>query len=197
MSIRAARRRGVRLGVAGVIAGLVGVLTIAGAASAHDSIVSTDPAEGSTTGSVSTLTISFSGDLIGGDGAEIIQVKGPDGAYYETACPTLSGTDMSSPVALGPAGTYEVDWRAVSSDGHPVSGSYDFTYAPEGSASPAASGSPKPVCGDAAAPTSDTSAPAANPGDPGVWIGLGIGLVAVAAAGVGAWLIVRRKPEQK
>lgn len=190
-------RRGLRLGLVGTVVALAGVLTFASSASAHDSVVSTDPAANATAAAVSAVTMTFSGDLIGGEGAEIIQVKGPDGRYYETACPALSGPDMTSPVALGPSGTYEVEWRAVSSDGHPVSGSYVFTYAPDVAATPSpAAGSAKPVCGDAA--------PAAAPGsqapasiDPGLWVGLGIGLVVIAVAAIGAWLIVHRNPKQK
>lgn len=193
--MRAARRT-LRAALIGSIVALAGVLMVAPAASAHDTIVSTDPAEGATTTAATAVTITFSGDLIGGEGAEIIQVAGPDGRYYETACPTLADTQMSSPVALGPAGAYEVEWRAVSSDGHPVSGSYAFTYAPDGSASPAAAGSSKPVCGEASSATAPTSTAPAQ-GNGGVWIGVGIGLVAVAAAGVGAWLIVRRKPNEE
>lgn len=193
-------RRGARLAFAGVIAGLVGVLAFAGAASAHDYIVSSDPADGATVASISQVGLTFSGDLIGGQGAEIIQVKGPDGRYYETACPALSGTDMTSPVALGPSGAYEVEWRAVSSDGHPVSGSYAFTYAPDaapgGSTASPAAGSAKPVCGDAA-PTAAPGSEAPASIDPGVWVGLGIGLVVIAVAAIAAWLIVRRSPKQQ
>jgi methionine-rich copper-binding protein CopC len=186
-------RHSVRLGIAGAVAGLLGVLAFASAASAHDWIIAADPADGATVGSLSQITLTFSGDLIGGAGADIIEVVGPDKRFYETACTDLAGPQLSVPVVLGPAGQYEVAWRAVSSDGHPVSGTYTFTYAPDGSstASPATAGSAKPACGEAA-PAPTTAPSAAAPADFGVWLGLGIGIAAVAVAAVGAWLIARR-----
>ena len=41
-------------------------------------------------------------------------------------------------------------WQVVSSDGHPVSGSYTFTYAPAAGAAEA-DGSAEPACSSAAA----------------------------------------------
>jgi len=164
------------------------------AASAHDTLENTDPAQGSTVKSLSTLSLTFSADPLGTDGAAIIQVIGPDKKYYETACPDLNGPVVSSPVALGDAGTYEVLWRVVSSDGHPISGSYTFAYAPDGTApsgtgAPAAAGSVKPICGPAAA-TTEAPADGATT-DTGLWIGLGIGAVVLVGVGVGAWALAR------
>ncbi|MCE4026182.1 MULTISPECIES: copper resistance CopC family protein [unclassified Microbacterium] len=159
------------------------------AASAHDTLENTDPAQGATVKSLSSVALTFSADPLGTEGATIIQVIGPDKKYYETACPDLNGPVVSSPVALGAAGTYEVLWRVVSSDGHPISGSYTFAYAPDGTASPAAAGSVTPVCGPAA---STTEAPAAGATtDTGLWIGLGIGAVVLVGVGVGAWALAR------
>lgn len=170
--------------------GLVLATAGATAASAHDTLESTDPAKGSTVKSLSSVALTFSADPLGTDGATIIQVIGPDKKYYETACPDLNGPVVASPVALGGAGTYEVLWRVVSSDGHPISGSYTFAYAPDGAATPAAAGSAKPVCGPAASAT--TEAPAAAAGaDTGLWIGLGIGAVVLIGVGVGAWALAR------
>ncbi|MBS1697911.1 MAG: copper resistance protein CopC [Actinobacteria bacterium] len=159
------------------------------AASAHDALDSTDPASGSTVKTLSAVTLTFSADPLGTDGTAVIQVIGPDKKYYETACPDLSGPVASSPVALGAAGTYEVLWRVVSSDGHPISGSSTFSYAPDGSATPAAAGSATPACGPAAAESTGT--PAAASDDTGLWIGLGIGAVVLVGVGVGAWALAR------
>jgi hypothetical protein len=192
--------RGILLGLAGAAIAVAGVFATASAASAHDSLLVTEPAQGSTTaGPVTQLTLTFSGDPIAGQGADVVELVGPDGKYYETGCAQLSGPEVTVPVAMGPPGTYEVAWRAVSSDGHPVSGTYTFAYAPDATASavPKAAGSTHPACGPtpAATPQPD-AASSAPPPDAGVWLGIGIGLVAVAIAAIGAWLIVRRpKPE--
>ncbi|GAB6859145.1 copper resistance CopC family protein [Microbacterium xylanilyticum] len=178
-------------------AGVGTILATAGAAvaSAHDTLDGTDPAQGATVTSLTAVSLSFSADPLGTDGAAVIQVIGPDKRYYESACPDLNGPVVSSPVALGEAGTYEVLWRVVSSDGHPISGSYTFSYSPGGSATPAASGSAKPVCGPAA--SAETEAPAVGAAaDPGLWVGLGIGAVVLVGVGAGAWALARgRKSE--
>ncbi len=197
---RGAAGRGILLGLAGAAIALAGVFATATAASAHDSLLVTEPAQGSTTaGPVTQLTLTFSGDPIGGQGADVVELVGPDGKYYETGCAQLSGPEVSVPVAMGAAGKYEVAWRAVSSDGHPVSGTYTFTYAPDAAASaaPQASGSAHPACGAPPATSQPDASSSAPPPDAGLWLGIGIGLVVVAIAAVGAWLIVRRpKPEE-
>ncbi|MBS1908174.1 MAG: copper resistance protein CopC [Actinobacteria bacterium] len=171
--------------------GMGAVLATAGAsaASAHDTLENTDPAQGSTVKSLSSVALTFSADPLGTDGATVIQVIGPDKKYYETACPDLNGPVVSSPVALGAAGTYEVLWRVVSSDGHPISGSYTFAYAPDGTATAATAGSANPKCGPKAAAT-EAPATAAS-ADSGLWIGLGIGAVVLVGVGVGAWALAR------
>ncbi|MBS1673416.1 MAG: copper resistance protein CopC [Actinobacteria bacterium] len=183
-----------RIAALAAAVGLGAVLAIAGtgAASAHDALESTDPASGATVSSLSAVTLTFSGDPLGADGATVVQVIGPDKRYYETACPDLNGPAVASPVALGPAGDYEVLWRVVSSDGHPISGSYAFTYAPTGSAT-AAAGSATPLCGPAAAspPTDVANDPNMQTDSSTLWIGLGIGAVVLIGVGVGAWALAR------
>jgi methionine-rich copper-binding protein CopC len=181
-----------RLTALGASIGVGLILATAGAtaANAHDTLENTDPAQGATVTGLSSVALTFSADPLGTDGATIIQVIGPDKKYYETACPDLNGPVVSSPVALGGAGTYEVLWRVVSSDGHPISGSYTFAYGPDATATPAAAGSVKPVCGPAASAT--TEAPSASgSADAGLWIGLGIGAVVLVGVGVGAWALAR------
>lgn len=172
--------------------GLVLATAGATAASAHDALESTDPAQGSTVKSLSSVTLTFSADPLGADGTSVVQVIGPDKKYYETACPDLNGPVVSSPVALGGAGAYEVLWRVVSSDGHPISGSYTFRYAPDGTASASAAGSAQPKCGPASAAT---PAPAEDPlmttDSSTLWFGLGIGAVVLIGVGVGAWALAR------
>ena len=50
----------------------------------------------------------------------------PDGSLAPATCAALNGTLASAQTDLDQAGTYTVTWRVVSSDGHPIEGSYNF-----------------------------------------------------------------------
>ena len=63
-------------------------------------------------------------------------VVGPDGNLWSTGEPTVEGTVISVGVRpLGPAGTYTVNYRATSADGHVVSGSWSFQLTAAGTGS--------------------------------------------------------------
>jgi methionine-rich copper-binding protein CopC len=93
------------------------------AAPAADAVVKAAPA---------SLVLDFSEGLeIGLSG---VALKGPDGRPVATGAVTLTpGNDreMSVPIggALG-AGTYTVEWHALSRDGHTTHGTYRFTVSP-------------------------------------------------------------------
>jgi methionine-rich copper-binding protein CopC len=146
-------------------------------ASAHDYLVSSSPAAGSTVDAPpSEVALTFSdvildlgaagGDAVAGGtssatgGSSVVQVTGPDGqgTHFETGCAVNAGRVVSVPVALGASGAYTVTWRVVSADGHPVSDSIGFSYeAPEGAAASAGSAT-GPAC--AAADAEEGGAPA-------------------------------------
>jgi methionine-rich copper-binding protein CopC len=160
------------------------------AASAHDSLDSSTPAAGTTVDSVDAVTLTFSEPVLalGKDQqSTAVQVRKGD-RYFETDCPSLSDAVVSAPVALGGAGEYEVVWQVVSDDGHPVSGSYTFTYAPAAGTT-AAQGRATPACGGQAS--------AAGGSDDGVLLGVAVGVVALAAVGVAAAFVVGRRRTRK
>ena len=66
---------------------------------------------------------------------------------------------VALPVALGGAGKYLVTWQIVSADGHVVSDSITFTYAPPAGTKAAAGSSASPCKGAGA-----TAAPTAGAG---------------------------------
>ncbi|MWJ12777.1 copper resistance CopC family protein [Clavibacter michiganensis] len=155
-------------------------------ASAHNYLVSSSPAAGSTVDAPpSEVTLTFNDVILdlaaagggGGDastgsapasgGSSVVQVTGPDGqgTHFETGCATDSGRTVSVPVALGGSGQYTVTWRVVSADGHPVSDSIAFTYqAPAGAT--ASAGTPDgPGC--AAAQEGATGSGATSSGGAG------------------------------
>lgn len=153
-------------------AGLVAVVALAflptAAASAHDYLVSSDPAADSTvTAPPSTVTLTFNDrvlDLAGDGSSTLLTVTGPDAGtrHFETGCASVLDRAVTAPVALGAAGSYTVTYQIVSADGHTVSNSYAFAYQPPAGAAEAA-GSAATPCGAASpAPAPATDGPAAS-----------------------------------
>ncbi|MBM7026950.1 copper resistance protein CopC, partial [Clavibacter zhangzhiyongii] len=129
------RRVALAAGAAALVVG--GALIPAGPASAHDRLVGSTPAADATvTAEPGTVALDFSAELLALDaqasGFAIQVVNSSDGSFHQDGCVTVDGSTATSRVALGTAGTYEVTWRAVSGDSHPIDGTYSFTYAPEG-----------------------------------------------------------------
>lgn len=156
---------------AGLAAALALALLPAVAASAHDYLVSSDPAADSTvTAPPSTVTLTFNDrvlDLAGDGSSTLLTVTGPDAAarHFETGCATVADRNVSAPVALGGAGSYTVTYQIVSADGHTVSNSYAFAYQPPAGAVEAA-GSEKTACGAAAGGSATESPAASDPATP-------------------------------
>lgn len=116
-------------GVVGVLLGLALLALGGGPAAAHDRLVSSDPASGSVTEALPTqvvLTFSDHPLAVG----TLVAVRGPDGTDVTAGPPTVAGTDVVVPLASSvPSGAYVVAWRVVSSDGHPIEGTFGFTVA--------------------------------------------------------------------
>lgn len=122
-------------------------------ASAHDTLQTSIPGVGETvTEPLETVTLTYSEDLLAlgteTNGFAIQVVDLADQSQHADGCVTVSGQVASASVALGEPGDYEVRWQVVSSDGHPISGSYSFSSAaaarPETQTVMTA-----PACGDA------------------------------------------------
>jgi methionine-rich copper-binding protein CopC len=92
------------------------------AAHAHTELVRTSPAAGSTDRPVSEVRLTFNESLT--PGLAQVVVTGPDGAA-DTGKPVVTGTDVVVAVqGLTDAGTYQVAYRVVAADGHPVVGEF-------------------------------------------------------------------------
>ncbi|AYG03202.1 copper resistance CopC family protein [Gryllotalpicola protaetiae] len=119
------------LGAAAAVLGAAALALLpAGAASAHDYLVSSSPAANSTvTAATPQITLTFDDIVLddGGHGA-LVQVTDAAGRNFETDCASVEARNVTVPVALGAPGTYRVTWQIVSADGHPVSDSIQFTY---------------------------------------------------------------------
>lgn len=96
---------------------------------AHDELVDQSPAEGEIVeAGIISVELTFSDDLLalgGGSGSEII-ILNETGAPMNNGCSEVTGRTAIAKADIDQPGSYQVGWRAVSSDGHPISGSFTF-----------------------------------------------------------------------
>jgi methionine-rich copper-binding protein CopC len=154
-----------------VVAVLVGAGASLGAASAggeapramalHARILSSTPADGSTVGSVSVVTLEFSEDV--NPDFVAVTVEGPGGSEASGG-PSVRGREVTQALAAGvAAGEHVVTFRVVSADGHPVSGTVTFetTQTAAATATPSSGGS-TPTLSPSATATVGSAAPDAG-----------------------------------
>lgn len=153
------------------VAGFAG----AGAASAHATRTATDPVENTALTEAPTKVSAMFNEALSPEFAAMT-VVGPDGNLWSTGAPQVDGAVISVGVRpLGPAGTYTVNYRVTSADGHAVTGSWSFSLTAAGTGTPGPSASP----------------PTQEPGDElPVWPFI---VVAVVIVGGGALWAVRRQ----
>lgn len=123
---------------------LLALLVPIGAASAHDTLVSTDPASGSTAQKM-PQKIGLTYDNIPIALGSEIRIVDAEGNNWAQGQAKVTNRVVNQGVQSGtPAGTYTVQWRVVSSDGHPIQGNFTFTTrtgAAPRAATPSAEGS--------------------------------------------------------
>lgn len=193
---RALRRAAAALAVV-VGAGAL-LLGVPASALAHDGLVATSPAAGATVDAApAAVELDFTGEPL--PIGTLVAVTGPDGADVSDGDAEIRGTTVVQRLTAEPAaGAYRVDWRSTSSDGHALTGTFDFTVA-GAAGEAAASGAPAvpTTPGDGAATGTtgtDTTragtvsgATATGEGIAPVWIGAG----AVVLVAAGALLVGR------
>ncbi|MFC0675863.1 copper resistance CopC family protein [Brachybacterium hainanense] len=157
------RRLLAALGLAVLV--LAALLGVASPALAHDHLVSSDPADGAQLEtSPEQITLTYSAELM--DVSPLVRILDGTGETVLEQAPTIEGITATVPLEEPLiAGDYTVQWRVVSSDGHPIEDSFTFSVA-EGAGAPATGGpdAEDPASAEAttAAPE-QTSAPAATP----------------------------------
>ncbi|MBN0038900.1 copper resistance protein CopC [Cellulosimicrobium cellulans] len=137
------------LATAALTLGLTAAVTTltAGPASAHDRLLSSDPADGAQLATPPTaITLTFNTEPLPVEPQVVVSDSA--GAVVAQGTPTIDGSTatlaLDPAVALG-GDTYTVAWRVVSSDGHPIEGTFAFTVA----AQPEAPVSEEPTTQDA------------------------------------------------
>ena len=173
-------------------------LFIAAPAQAHDELLSSDPAPGSTADALpGLLTLTFSGVLATDPGASEVAVTDAAGTSLTDGAPVVADTVLTQQLAGEASGVVTVLWKVVSSDGHPISGEYSFTViAP----APVDTPTPIPTPSETLAPTQEPTAEATAtvPEDPNMeaidtrpWF-IGALLLLLAVAGAVMYLLVSR-----
>jgi copper resistance protein C len=98
-------------------------------ANAHDLLLDIDPAPGSViTETNPTFTLTFNNPLlvISGESNASLETKLAAGDWQSHEV-LIEGPVLTSKVGLVESGTYELRWKVVSSDGHPITGESYFT----------------------------------------------------------------------
>lgn len=156
----------------GILLFAAALLGLAAPASAHDAAEGSSPANGAAVASVpAKVSVTFNNNPLG-LGASF-SVKDASGTEWADGAVQIVDNVASQTLRTGaPAGAYTVSWRVVSSDSHPIEGTFSFTASagsegsttPAGSAAPAATG---PASGAAPAEGTVPTLGTAGPGSPG------------------------------
>lgn len=173
-----------------VAVGAAAVLVIAAPAAAHDELIASSPAPNAQLSEAPAgISLTFSADVLT-LGAAVIVADG-SGRDWVAGAPTVSSGTVTVELEAGmPANGYEIRWRVVSADGHPISGLVPFTVG---------GGAPLVRTPAAAAPTTtdspDTVQEQNSQEDQGVLriLLVGAGGAVVAAAAYALIHIIRRK----
>lgn len=152
-------------------------LPAAPAAFAHDQLIFSSPApEDHLADTPSGITLAFSSPLLA-LGHEV-RVIDDTGRNWVDGAAVLSRETLTQALPELPDGAYQVTWRVVSADGHPISGGFGFSVGDPSAAVPTASAAP--TAGNATEATAGT-----GNGMPGWLPAAGT----AAAAGLGIYLV--------
>ena len=165
--------------LAGLVAMVALVVLTAGPAAAHTTLVASKPAEQETVAATPGSVVLTFNEPVLGMGSRVV-VTGPDGEVQQGP-PRLLDTTVTQDLQGGaPAGSYTVDWRVTSADGHPISGRYTFSSRAGGA-------------GQAVSTSTEASPPATAPdAGPGGWLWISGGLATLGLV-TGLLIRVRRR----
>jgi copper resistance protein C len=192
-------------------AALAGVALLLGAApaAAHNTLTGSTPADDSTVADPVTEVVLEFDQAVQTEFAQVA-VLGADQTPYGSGEPVVVGRTVTQAVESLPDGRYDVSYRVISADGHPVSGTISFTATGQGAPAPVETPTAEPTTPAVAEPTPATedTAPATAEADPtgtavagsettGLPTAALVGGALAAAAGVAAvaFLVVRRRPD--
>lgn len=213
MSHRSAALRPLPLLALGTSLLLTLLLALPLPAQAHDTLLTSDPEDGaSLETSPEAITLTFSADVL--EVSPLVRITNESGNQLAEIVPAVDGPTATATLEEPlPAGTSTIQWRVVSSDGHPIEGTLAVTVAQEAPAAAASDGgtgdAPTSDAGGAestdpaeqpsaaetteSTETTEAAAPADEQDGMSMPVLLGILAVVVIAAAVAGFVIVRRR----
>lgn len=118
-----------RLFAASILALVTSVTLTALPATSHEQLVDQEPKSGQVLeAGIAEVRLSFSDDLISLDnsaGSEIVILDSNQNPV-NNGCAVIDARTAIARADIDTPGTYQVGWRVVSGDGHPISGSFSF-----------------------------------------------------------------------
>jgi copper resistance protein C len=153
--------------ITALVLGAALAIAPAAAALAHDPVTTSTPSPGAVLTAVpAVFSVSAAQPMLdlSGDAAGFgLQVTDAAGRYFGDGCLTVEGDTLSMPATLGTAGDYTLTYQYVSSDGHTLSDTISFSFAPADAADASPGLAEPPVCGQALPEPSSSAAPAPEP----------------------------------
>ena len=118
-----------RLFAASILALVTSVTLTALPATSHEQLVDQEPKSGQVLeAGIAEVRLSFSDDLISLDnsaGSEIV-ILDENQNPVNNGCAVIDARTAIARADIDTPGTYQVGWRVVSGDGHPISGNFSF-----------------------------------------------------------------------
>ncbi|MBO0908667.1 copper resistance CopC family protein [Arthrobacter sunyaminii] len=185
-----------------LLAGFGAALTAAPAALAHDELVSSTPADGTVLEEApAELELVFSSELM--DIGNKVIVADAAGTNLVESDPVLNRETLVQALPALENGAYQVNWRAVSSDGHPITGTFSFTVDAPGSDAaetnaPAGTPTESAAASATAEPTAESSDPAATEESVASHVPWALGGAAVGAIiALAVWAVVAQLKKRR
>lgn len=172
---------------AALLVALVAVFCTISAASAHDELISSDPVSGSTISkSPEKIVLDFSGELqqLAGTPTSVVALSDEDDNKVASEATTKGKQVTVVPAQKLASGKYKLVYRVVSSDGHPISNSINFTVKLPATAS----ATPSATATASAEPTASAEASeqpvqqASASVSPVIWVVIGVVILGAAIA---------------
>lgn len=168
---------------------LLASFSFASPAGAHDLLIDIDPAPAAVLDSSEfEAKLTFNNPLLVVDGevnAEVATKLDGSQSWVNHEI-SVVGRELLAQIKLTESGAYNLRWKVVSSDGHPISGESTFTLKIDGASSSGDSTSPIVI-----APSPEPQEVSEGGSMVGFWIGLAMVVLGVIFAPIG--LIIRRR----